>query len=171
MIIPSIQAHLNQNPLIMNSNHATHHNCAKVDSNPRHLYIIREDEDHDLPLKRPATLGIEQLGRMLGRHGYVSDPSMLTTLYLALKLKKPLLVEGEPGSGKTELAKVLSKALGAQLIRLQCYEGLDASSTIYEWDYLRQLLKIKMEEGRSASQKKVEREVFSERYLLKRPLL
>ncbi len=95
---------------------------------------------------------------------------MATALFLALKLEKPLLVEGEPGCGKTELGKVLSFVLDTDLIRLQCYEGLDVNAAIYEWDYLRQLLAIKIHEG-SKDSDSLEAEIFGERYLLKRPLL
>ncbi len=94
----------------------------------------------------------------------------MTTVYLALKLGKPLLVEGEPGCGKTELAKVLSEGFGSKLIRLQCYEGLDSSSTLYEWDYLRQLLMIRMEENKKTTEQ-LKQSIFSEEFLLKRPLL
>jgi len=123
-----------------------------------------------MPGRRQSTPDPRELGRLLENSSYIADPSMLTTLYIALTLKRPLLVEGEPGCGKTELAKVLSDVLSTDLIRLQCYEGLDVNSTIYEWDYLRQLLKIKMEEGRSSS-REIEPEIFSRRFLLKRPLL
>jgi MoxR-like ATPase len=94
----------------------------------------------------------------------------LTTVYLALKLGKPLLIEGEPGCGKTELAKVLSDGFGTRLIRLQCYEGLDINSTLYEWDYLRQLLMIRMEENKKTAEQ-LKQDIFSEEFLLKRPLL
>lgn len=121
----------------------------------------------------PSPMAIEspeQLASLLEGTRYVAEPEIITTVYLAIKLEKPLLVEGEPGSGKTELAKVLAQGLDTELIRLQCYEGLDVNTTIYEWDYLRQLLRIRMEEGRREP-KELEGEVFSERYLLKRPLL
>jgi MoxR-like ATPase len=112
----------------------------------------------------------EELGRVFEQAKYVADPSILTTVYLALKLGKPLLIEGEPGCGKTELAKVLSEAFGSKLIRLQCYEGLDSSSTLYEWDYLRQLLMIRMEENKKTTEQ-LKQSIFSEEFLLKRPLL
>ncbi len=113
---------------------------------------------------------IEELGEVFERAKYVADLSILTTVYLALKLGKPLLIEGEPGCGKTELAKVLSEGFGSKLIRLQCYEGLDASSTLYEWDYLRQLLMIRMEENKKTTEQ-LKQSIFSEEFLLKRPLL
>jgi MoxR-like ATPase len=116
----------------------------------------------------PLALGVDDLGAALRDMGYIADRALLTTLYLSLKLGKPLLLEGEPGCGKTELAKSLSGALGTELIRLQCYEGLDSNTAIYEWDYMRQLLKIRMLE---ASGTVDDQEIFSERFLLKRPLL
>jgi len=112
----------------------------------------------------------EDLARLFEEAKYVAEPEIVTTVYLALKLEKPLLVEGEPGSGKTELAKVLAQGLRTELIRLQCYEGLDVNSAIYEWDYLRQLLTIRMREGEGLREG-LEGEIFSERFLLKRPLL
>jgi len=110
----------------------------------------------------------ESLKSALASVGYIADDSLVTTLFLSLRLGKPLLLEGEPGCGKTELAKAVSEAFGKELIRLQCYEGLDSSSAIYEWDYVRQLLKIKMLESSGAVP---DSEIFSERFLLKRPLL
>ena len=113
---------------------------------------------------------MQELERLMSKSGYIADREILTAVFISLSLRKPLLIEGEPGCGKTELAKVLSRVLSSELIRLQCYEGLDARSTIYEWDYLRQLLKIRMEENRTSSEE-IEPEVFAERFLLKRPLL
>lgn len=111
-----------------------------------------------------------EVGRALLEQAYLADPPLSMAVYLASRLGKPLLVEGEPGCGKTEIAKALAAATGAELIRLQCFEGLDARSALYDWDYPRQLLAIRLHE-RSESVEKVEREIFSERYLLKRPLL
>ena len=96
---------------------------------------------------------------------YVADDTLVTTVYLALRLGKPLLVEGEPGSGKTELGKVLAEGFDTELIRLQCYEGLAAENTLYEWNYTKQLLAVQSGEG------SVEGGVFSEEYLFERPLL
>lgn len=112
---------------------------------------------------------ISEVSRLFEAGDYIADEQVLTSVFLALRMKKPLLVEGEPGCGKTEIAKVLAKGMGTELIRLQCYEGLDSNSVIYEWDYLRQLLKIKIEEGKPSAE--LEPEIFSERFLLKRPLL
>jgi len=108
---------------------------------------------------------IETLLEQLDREAYVADPAIATSLHLATQLRKPLLVEGHAGVGKTEIAKVLARVLGTDLIRLQCYEGLDASTALYEWNYPRQLLHIRMQEGAT------EAEIFSEQFLLKRPLL
>lgn len=102
--------------------------------------------------------------------GYISDKELLTTVYLALKLEKPLLVEGAPGVGKTEIAKVLSKIFNTELIRLQCYEGLDENKALYEWNYQRQLIKIQMTKD-ATCQNLSESDVFSLEYLLERPLL
>ncbi len=101
---------------------------------------------------------------------YVADQAGSTAIYLSLRLNRPLLVEGEAGCGKTQIAKVLSQILDTELIRLQCYEGLDSNSALFEWDYLKQLLTIRIEEA-SKNADKVREEIFSEAYLLKRPLL
>ncbi|UNC90755.1 AAA family ATPase [Candidatus Contubernalis alkaliaceticus] len=102
--------------------------------------------------------------------GYISDPEVIVTVYLALKLQKPILIEGEPGVGKTELGKVLSQIFHTDLIRLQCYEGLDENKALYEWNYQKQLLKIQiMKETPSCDH--VEDDLFSREYLLERPLL
>jgi MoxR-like ATPase len=112
----------------------------------------------------------EQVAELLLQQDYLADPSLAMAVYLAGRLGKPLLVEGEPGCGKTEVAKALALATGGELIRLQCFEGLDARSALYDWDYPRQLLAIRMHE-RSESPERLEKEVFSERFLLRRPLL
>jgi MoxR-like ATPase len=113
---------------------------------------------------------IEKLDELLKKQLYVADYSVVTTVYLAIKLGKPLLIEGEAGCGKTELAKALSECFSTRLVRLQCYEGLDSNSALYEWDYLRQLLMIRIEENKM-SLNEVKRSIFSEEFLLKRPLL
>ncbi len=113
----------------------------------------------------------EELAALLEEARYVADPEMLTSLFLLLKLRKPLLLEGPPGVGKTESALVLSTILGAPLIRLQCYEGLDISSAVYEWNYQRQLLAIRMQESSHMTTEEKEHKIFGEDYLLKRPLL
>jgi MoxR-like ATPase len=105
------------------------------------------------------------------REAYVTDRATATAAYLAMTLHKPLLIEGHPGVGKTEVAKVLALALDAELIRLQCYEGLDVNTALYEWNYAKQLLHIKLQEGSSASAREREAEIFSREFLLERPLL
>jgi MoxR-like ATPase len=114
---------------------------------------------------------IRSVQALMERGGYVTDRAVATALYLAMTLRKPLLIEGRPGVGKTEAAKVLAEALGTTLIRLQCYEGLDASTALYEWNYPKQLLRIRLDEGSTASVEEREASIFSEAFLLKRPLL
>jgi MoxR-like ATPase len=109
---------------------------------------------------------------LLTRGGYVADRSLATVIFLSLKMGRPLFLEGEAGVGKTEIAKVLSSTLGRKLIRLQCYEGLDVSSAVYEWDYARQMMAIRLAEASGEQDRaRIEHDVFSERYLIKRPLL
>src|SRR3979409_2543060 len=105
--------------------------------------------------------------------GYITDQAIATTVYLAMALHKPVLIEGQAGVGKTEVAKVLSRMLETDLIRLQCYEGLDANTALYEWNYPKQMLHIRLEEavGEKHDIRQQEAEIFSEPYLLKRPLL
>src|SRR5918997_4478230 len=110
----------------------------------------------------PGFNSIEDLTSALNRQRYLVDEGLGTVLFLALRLRKPLLVEGEPGVGKTELAKALSAATGAPLIRLQCYEGIDVHHALYDWDYPRQLLQLRA--GGNTP-------LYSEQFLLRRPLL
>jgi MoxR-like ATPase len=117
-----------------------------------------------------TVITIPELRVAFEAQGYISDKELLTTVYLALKLEKPLLIEGAPGVGKTEIAKVLSKVFDTDLIRLQCYEGLDENKALYEWNYQRQLIKIQMSRD-SACQNLSEHDIFSPEYLLERPLL
>jgi MoxR-like ATPase len=114
---------------------------------------------------------IAQLLDQLDHEAYVADPAIATSLHLALELHKPLLVEGHAGVGKTEIAKVLARLLSTDLIRLQCYEGLDASTALYEWNYARQLLHIRLQERDGKAGVEEEARIFSEPFLLKRPLL
>ena len=114
---------------------------------------------------------VDAVQETLRNQEYIADRTLATTLFLAVKLEKPLFLEGEAGVGKTELAKVLASALDTELIRLQCYEGLDSNSALYEWNYAKQLLHIKMEEGNQGDTKKIERDIFSSDYLIERPLL
>ncbi|WP_346898687.1 MoxR family ATPase [uncultured Roseibium sp.] len=113
----------------------------------------------------------KELAKALGETGYVADEGLATALVLTELLKRPLLLEGEAGVGKTEVAKALADLYDTNLIRLQCYEGLDRADAIYEWNYQRQLLAIKAHEGSGESAGEVEDAVFSEKYLLERPLL
>ena len=108
---------------------------------------------------------------LLHSQGYITEPNIVMSVFLSMQLKKPLLVEGPAGVGKTEIAKVMAKALDTDLIRLQCYEGLDAAQALYEWNYQRQLLHLKMEEGSGRSTEEKEQTIFGEDFLLKRPLL
>ena len=119
----------------------------------------------------PTELTIDQVQEILRSERYICDRSLATVVYLSLVMGKPLLLEGEAGVGKTEIAKVLSKVLGAKLIRLQCYEGLDANTALYEWNYPKQMLRIKLEEVEHGDREAVETEIFTQNYLIKRPLL
>ena len=105
------------------------------------------------------------------RLGYVTDAALATSIYLSMRLRKPLLIEGHAGLGKTEVAKVLASSLATRLIRLQCYEGLDISSAVYEWNYQKQLLAIKLQEESDQTVEEKEKHIFSKEFLLERPLL
>jgi MoxR-like ATPase len=107
----------------------------------------------------------------LDKLGYVIDEELATIVFLLLKVKKPILIEGNPGIGKTELANMLARLLDTELIRLQCYEGLDVHSAVYEWNYQKQLLGIKIQEGSDRSESEKEKHIFGQEFLLKRPLL
>jgi MoxR-like ATPase len=111
------------------------------------------------------------VARALAAHDYLADDGLATVVYLALVLKRPLFLEGEAGVGKTEVAKVLARWTGGELLRLQCYDGIDVSQAVYEWDYARQLLHLRAAEARGASGEDVEDELYSERFLVRRPLL
>jgi MoxR-like ATPase len=113
----------------------------------------------------------DELARNFEQMGYITDPALATAVYLAVSLGKPLLLEGHAGLGKTEIAKTLAAFLGARLIRLQCYEGLDISSSVYEWNYQKQLLAIKIEERTGLSVEEKEKHIFSREFLMERPLL
>ena len=115
---------------------------------------------------------IDELQATLRNELYVADRGLAMSIYLALQLRRPLFLEGEAGVGKTEVARALASALGARLIRLQCYEGLDVSQAVYEWNYSRQLLHIRLlEAAGEVDRKDAEKELFSEEFLIKRPLL
>ena len=114
---------------------------------------------------------IDGINRMLYEQGYISDGAIAMSIFLAMKLGKPLLVEGPAGVGKTEIAKVMAKALNTDLIRLQCYEGLDSTHALYEWNYQYQLMYLKMQEHNGENTQALEKTIFSEKFLLKRPIL
>jgi MoxR-like ATPase len=129
-----------------------------------------------LPTKpRPRALpaSVDETAELLKAGAYVADRSLATALYLALGLKRPLFLEGEAGVGKTEIAKVLAATLGRRLIRLQCYEGLDVASAVYEWNYARQMIEIRLAEatGKGADKVKLGSDVFAPQFLIERPLL
>ena len=114
---------------------------------------------------------VRSVQEAMERHGYIGERPIATAVYLALVMRKPLLVEGDAGVGKTELAKVLAALLDTELIRLQCYDGLDVATALYEWNYQRQLLHLKVAEGRGRDPAELERTIFGRDYLLERPLL
>ncbi len=129
-------------------------------------------------MTRTPASSVEQVSEALARHDYLADEGLATAVFLALELRRPLLLEGEAGVGKTEVAKVLSRWTGGELLRLQCYEGIDAAQAVYEWDYSRQLLHLRAVEaahaedlGRGGALEKIEDELYSERFLVRRPLL
>ena len=119
-------------------------------------------------MKPTVPESVEDVLRALTEHSYLADEGLATAVFLSLRLRRPLLLEGEAGVGKTEVAKVLARWTGGDLLRLQCYEGIDVAQAVYEWDYSRQLLHIRAAEARGAD---VEDELFSERFLVRRPLL
>ncbi len=114
---------------------------------------------------------IDQVEQQLAEHDYITDRMLATSIFLAVNMQKPLFLEGEPGVGKTEVAKVIASLLDTELIRLQCYEGLDTQTALYEWNYPRQMLELRLQEARGAEKKEIGANIFSEEFLLKRPLL
>lgn len=123
------------------------------------------------PQKARSTPSLDDIRQMFEQHGYISDPQIEMSLYLALQLRKPLLIEGPAGVGKTAIAHVMAQALRTELIRLQCYEGLDATHALYEWNYPRQLLYLQILDRQNRSADAIEADLFSEKFLLRRPLL
>ncbi|MCL2714345.1 MAG: MoxR family ATPase [Alphaproteobacteria bacterium] len=122
-------------------------------------------------MDRPAFASIEDVQSRVAAKGYIADRMLATTLFLSVRLGKPLYLEGEPGVGKTDLAKTLAQVFDCELIRLQCYEGLDAANALYEWNYTRQLLELRLQEARGVEREKIGRNIFTEEFLLQRPLL
>src|ERR671926_268506 len=124
------------------------------------------------PTPRPLPASIDATLDLLAAADYLADRSLATVLFLALKMGRPLFLEGEAGVGKTEIAKVLSSTLGRRLIRLQCYEGLDVSAAVYEWNYAAQMIAIRLAEAEGATDReRLSHDVFSDNFLIKRPLL
>src|SRR6185295_12316144 len=118
-----------------------------------------------------SALSRDEIAERLAAAGYIADGELATAIAIMQLLKRPLLLEGEAGVGKTEVAKALASVHQTELIRLQCYEGLDQSAALYEWNYQRQLLAIQAHEGAGESADTIEEHIFSEKYLLERPLL
>src|SRR4029079_12080632 len=127
---------------------------------------MKQDAKKAVPDSIDATL------KLLGEASYLADRSLATVLFLALRMGRPIFLEGEAGVGKTEVAKVLSSTLGRRLIRLQCYEGLDVAAAVYEWNYAAQMIAIRVAEAEGDHDRdRIEHDVFSDRFLIKRPLL
>src|SRR5512134_3548048 len=123
-------------------------------------------------MPKPLPKSIDETQALLAAGDYVADRSLATSLFLALSMQRPLFLEGEAGVGKTEIAKVAAQALGRELIRLQCYEGLDIAQAAYEWNYPRQMIEIRMAEAEGVkSREGLEQDIFSEKFLVRRPLL
>ena len=126
-------------------------------------------------MARPELSSVDAVLEQLGEHKYFADRGLATSIFLAAELERPLLLEGDAGVGKTEVAKVVAAITGAELIRLQCYEGIDVSQALYEWNYTRQLLHLRTAEATgeatSSSSDALEDELFTERFLIRRPLL
>jgi len=119
----------------------------------------------------PVPADIDTVQSAFAGHGYVADRDLATAVFLSLTLERPLLLEGEAGVGKTEVARTLAQVLGGELIRLQCYEGIDVNAAVYEWDYPRQMLEIRLLEARGEAKSAATRDIFSEEFLIRRPLL
>jgi MoxR-like ATPase len=123
-------------------------------------------------MPQPLPKSIDDTATLLANADYVAERSLATAVFLALRMKKPLFLEGEAGVGKTEIAKVLSSTLGRKLVRLQCYEGLDVASAVYEWNYPRQMIEIRLAEAEGVkSREGLEQDIFAEKFLIRRPIL
>jgi MoxR-like ATPase len=124
------------------------------------------------PMPQALPKSIDETAALLANADYVAERSLATAVFLALRMKKPLFLEGEAGVGKTEIAKVLSSTLGRKLVRLQCYEGLDVASAVYEWNYPRQMIEIRLAEAEGVkSREGLEEDIFTEKFLIRRPIL
>ena len=122
-------------------------------------------------MSSPVFGTIEEVQDRLKDEKYIADRALSTTVFLSIQMGEPIFLEGEAGVGKTDLAKVLARIADTRLIRLQCYEGLDANTALYEWNYAKQLLRIKLSEGQKGSREELEGSIFSPDFLIKRPLL
>jgi MoxR-like ATPase len=135
------------------------------------MLAFRTAQTGTLLMARPLPKSIDETHKLLGEADYVADRSLATALFLSLSMQRPLFLEGEAGVGKTEIAKVISAALGRELLRLQCYEGLDIAQAAYEWNYSRQMIEIRLAEAAGERNKeKLGADIYSERFLVKRPL-
>jgi MoxR-like ATPase len=123
-------------------------------------------------MPRPLPASIDDTAALLASADYVAERSLATAVFLALRMQRPLFLEGEAGVGKTEIGKVLAKTLGRKLVRLQCYEGLDVASAVYEWNYSRQMIEIRLAEAEGTHDREaIAQDIFSERFLIRRPIL
>jgi MoxR-like ATPase len=137
----------------------------------RKMQDFRTAQSETVLMPRPFPKSIDETHQLLGSADYVADRSLATALYLSLAMQRPLFLEGEAGVGKTEIAKVIAASLGRELIRLQCYEGLDIAQAAYEWNYSRQMIEIRLAEASGEkSKEKLSQDIFSEKFLVKRPL-
>ena len=132
---------------------------------------VEDSPERAQPARVPLPATVEEVQRLLRSQAYLADRGIATAVLLALSLRQPLLLEGEAGVGKTEVAKALAAGLGVRLVRLQCYEGIDASQALYEWDYARQLLHLRALSERDAAGERAVEELFGPRFLVERPLL
>ena len=135
------------------------------------MLAFRTAQSETVLMPRPLPKSIDETHELLGSADYVADRSLATALYLSLAMQRPLFLEGEAGTGKTEIGKVVAASLGRELIRLQCYEGLDIAQAAYEWNYARQMIEIRLAEAAGdKSKEKLAQDIFSDKFLVKRPL-
>ena len=134
------------------------------------MLAFRTAQTETVLMPRPLPKSIDETHELLGSADYVADRSLATALYLSLAMQRPLFLEGEAGTGKTEIGKVVAASLGRELIRLQCYEGLDIAQAAYEWNYARQMIEIRLAEAAGdKSKEKLAQDIFSDKFLVKRP--